>query len=101
VRSRASQSRKTAPVRPLAPVTIEAMRAGRGPRDAALISMLATGVRPGEAVALRWGDVRERTPLVGRGVSLGDQDGRTSNREAACPARRRRAGIADAIGQAR
>jgi integrase len=60
--------------RPLAPVTIEAMRAASGPRDAALISVLAyAGLRPGEALALRWGDVREQTLLVERVVSLGSE----------------------------
>ena len=59
-------------VRPLAPATVEAMRAVSDPRDAALLSLLAyAGLRPGEALALRWGDVRERTLLVERSVSLG------------------------------
>jgi integrase len=59
-------------VRPLPPVAVERLRAaaaGRrrkhGPRDATLIAMLAyAGVRPQEALALRWSDVRERTILV-------------------------------------
>jgi integrase len=60
-------------VRPLAPVTIEAMRAASGDRDAALLSVLGyAGLRPGEALALRWGDVRERTLLIERAVSLGE-----------------------------
>jgi integrase len=59
-------------VRPLAPVTVERMRAAASPRDAALISVLAyAGLRPGEALALRWGDMRERTLLVERAISLG------------------------------
>jgi integrase len=59
-------------VRPLASATIDAMRAACEPRDAALLSVLAyAGVRPGEALGLRWGDVRERTLLVQRAVSLG------------------------------
>lgn len=60
-------------VRPLAPATVERMRAASSPRDAVLLSLLAyAGLRPGEALALRWGDVRERTLLVQRAVSLGD-----------------------------
>jgi integrase len=39
-----------------------------------LISVLAySGLRPQEALALRWGDVRERTILVERAVSLGHE----------------------------
>ena len=62
-------------VRPLAPTTIEAMRASLGLRDATLISVLAyAGLRPGEALALRWRDVRERTLLVERALSLGREE---------------------------
>ena len=62
-------------VRPLAPTTIEAMRAALGLRDATLISVLAyAGLRPGEALALRWRDVRERTLLVERALSLGREE---------------------------
>jgi integrase len=61
-------------VRPLAPETVEALRAACGPRDATLISVLAySGLRPQEALALRWGDVRERTILVERALSLGEE----------------------------
>jgi integrase len=61
-------------VRPLAPATIEAMRAGLGARDATLISVMAyAGLRPGEALGLRWIDVRERTLLIQRAISLGDE----------------------------
>jgi integrase len=67
-------------VRPLAPVTIEAMRAAASPRDAMLLSLLAyAGLRPGEALALRWADVRERTLLIQRAVSLGaEKDTKTT-----------------------
>jgi integrase len=59
-------------VRPLAPATVEALRAASEPRDATLISVLAyAGLRPQEALALGWGQVRERTLLVERAVSLG------------------------------
>ena len=43
-----------------------------GHRDATLLSVLAyAGLRPGEALELRWGDVRGRTLLIERAVSLG------------------------------
>ncbi len=62
-------------VRPLAPVTIEAMRATADLRDAALFSVLAyAGLRPGEALALRWGDIREKTILIERALSLGAEE---------------------------
>jgi integrase len=61
-------------VQALSPATIEAMRAGLGARDAALLSVLAyAGLRPGEALGLRWGDVRERTILIQRSISLGKE----------------------------
>lgn len=61
-------------VRALSPGTIEAMRTALGVRDASLISVLAyAGLRPGEALGLRWSDVRERTLLVQRAVSLGEE----------------------------
>jgi integrase len=59
-------------VRPMAPSTVEALRTASRSRDAALISVLAyAGLRPQEALALCWGDVRERTILIERAVSLG------------------------------
>ena len=62
-------------VRPLSPATIEAIRASLGPRDATLVSVLAyAGLRPGEALALRWADVRERTLLVERALSQGREE---------------------------
>jgi integrase len=52
-------------VRPLAPVTVEAMRRVADLRDATIVSVLAyAGLRPGELRVLRWRDVRERTLLV-------------------------------------
>jgi len=52
-------------VRPLAPATVEAMRAAVSPRDATLLSVLAyAGLRPQEARGLRWTHVGERTLLV-------------------------------------
>lgn len=49
------------------------LRARRRLRDATLVCVLAyAGLRPGEALALEWRHVRERTILVERAVSLGD-----------------------------
>jgi integrase len=67
---------RTRVVRPLAPRTIEAMRAylrsTDRPLDATLVSVLAyAGLRPGEAIGLRWHDVGERTLLVERSVAFG------------------------------
>jgi len=75
-------------VRPLAPATVEAMRAhlldggSRHPlRDATLLSVLAyAGLRPGEALALRWGDVSEHSLLVQRAVALGAEKGTKTGR---------------------
>ena len=61
---------------PLSPDRVEAIRSvllccGRV-RDATLVSVLAyAGLRPGEALALTWAHVRERTLLVEGAVSLG------------------------------
>ena len=49
------------------------MRPGVVRGDAALISVLAyAGLRPGEALALRCGDVGETTLLVEKALALGD-----------------------------
>ena len=60
-------------VRPLAPMTVETMRRylidRKRERDAVLLCVLAyAGVRPSEALALRFGDVGERTLLVERSL---------------------------------
>jgi len=61
-------------VQALSPATVEAMRAALGLRDATMLSVLAyAGLRPGEALGLRRGDIRERTILVQRSVSLGEE----------------------------
>jgi integrase len=61
-------------VRPLAPASVERMRAAAEQRDATLFSVLAyAGLRPGEALALQWHDVRDNTILVERGLSLGEE----------------------------
>ena len=67
-------------IQPLAPAVVERMRAASTQRDATLLSVLAyAGLRPSEALALRWGDVRERTLLVQRALSLGaDEDTKTT-----------------------
>lgn len=52
-------------VGPLAPAAIEAMRATLEHRDATLLSVLGyAGLRPGEALTLRWGHVADRTLVV-------------------------------------
>ena len=49
------------------------LRAQTRLRDATLISLLAyAGLRPGEALALEWRHVRERTILVEQAVALGE-----------------------------
>jgi integrase len=60
-------------VRPLAPATVEHMRRWLldrdRQRDATLLCVLAySGMRPSEALALRWGDIGERTLLVERSL---------------------------------
>jgi integrase len=53
-------------VRPLAPASVEALRARLSHRDAVLVSLLAyAGLRPGEARTLRWAHVRDRTLVIG------------------------------------
>ena len=73
---RKPSQRRTRVVRPLAPKTIEAMRAHLLTTDrrldATLVSVLAYGgLRPGDAIGLRWHDVGERTLLVERSVAFG------------------------------
>jgi integrase len=47
---------------PLAPATIERIRAQLGPRDATIVSLLAYGgLRPGEATVAQWRDLQDRT----------------------------------------
>lgn len=63
-------------VRPLSPCAVEGIRAhlvkeGRL-LDATLVAVLAyAGLRPGEALGLRWHDVGQRTLLVDRSVAFG------------------------------
>lgn len=52
-------------VRPLSPAEVERLRGTLGQRDATLVSVLAyCGLRPGEALALRWRHVGERVLTV-------------------------------------
>lgn len=52
-------------VRPLAPATVEAVRARMSPRGAIMVSLLAyAGLRPQEARGLRWEHVLDRTLVV-------------------------------------
>lgn len=68
--------RRARVVDPPSPLAVELMRAQlreRGRlRDATLVCLLAyAGLRPGEALALEWRHVRERTILVESAVALG------------------------------
>jgi integrase len=70
-----------AEVRPLPPSVVELMRRASAPRDATLLSVLAyAGLRPGEALALQWRDIRQHTILIERALSLGRvKDTKTSH----------------------
>jgi integrase len=75
---------------PLAPETVEAMRdwllRRRLVRDATLVSVLAyAGLRPGEALALTWAHVRDRTLLVEVAVSLGAIENTKTGRRRTVP----------------
>ena len=75
---------------PLAPETVEAMRdwllRRQLVRDATLVSVLAyAGLRPGEALALTWAHVRERTLLVEVAVSLGTIENTKTGRRRTVP----------------
>jgi integrase len=68
----------SAEVRPLAPLAIELVRAELDPVSAVLASVLAyAGLRPSEAWALTWGDVRDRTLIVRRATD-GEGDLKTT-----------------------
>jgi Phage integrase family len=59
-------------VRPPRPSEVEAIRSRLSLRDATPVSLLAyAGLRPGEALALRWRDVSGRSVVIERSVSLG------------------------------
>ena len=74
---RKPRQKRTRVIEPLSPRQVEAVRSQMGKRkwhrDATLVSVLAyAGLRPGEALALRWSDVRERTIIVDKALALGD-----------------------------
>jgi integrase len=79
-RVRRARKPKRKEVRPLAPSVVERMRGAADQRDAALISLLAySGLRPGEALALQWHGIRDKTILVEQALSLGeDADTKTT-----------------------
>jgi integrase len=53
---------------------LKQLRAVCDPRDAMFLSVLAyAGLRPGEALALQWRDIREQTLLIERAASLGEE----------------------------
>jgi integrase len=75
--ARKPRTTRTRTVTPLPPPTVERVRDWLRQRDlirdASLVSVLAyAGLRPGEALALTWGHVRERTLLIEAAVSLGE-----------------------------
>ena len=60
------------PVTAPSPAEVEAIRSRMEARDACLVSVLAyAGLRPAEALALRWGDVGEGSVLVQRALTDG------------------------------
>ena len=84
---RKPSAKKTSRITPPAPQTIEQLRASlRNQRDKTLVSVMAyASLRPGEALALRWGDVRERSMLVTRAVSLGEEKSTKTGKERSVP----------------
>lgn len=67
-----ARSRKSRP-RPLHPDEVEAIRAQLSERDSALVSVLAyAGLRPGEALALKWEDVGTNTISVDKALAFGE-----------------------------
>jgi integrase len=68
---RPTRRAKPEPVRAWSPREIEAIRREMTPFDATLVSVLAyAGLRPAEALALRWADLRDTTVLVARACDL-------------------------------
>jgi integrase len=71
------QQKRSRSIRPIPPAKVEEIRRSflvrKRIRDATLVSVLAyAGLRPGEALALTWGDIGERTILVERAVAIGE-----------------------------
>jgi integrase len=82
---RKPSAKRTRAVRPLPPHDVERLRAWllehRDQRDATLTCVLAyAGVRPQEALGLRWGSIGERTLLVEEAVSYGALKGQKNER---------------------
>lgn len=76
-RLRAPPARRRA-IQPLPPKQVEAIRRAllksERKRDAALVSLLAyAGCRPGEAFALRWRNVRDKTLVIESSLSFGEE----------------------------
>lgn len=68
------QRRSSRRVRPLPPSAVERVRVCLPPRDATLVSLIAyAGLRPSEALGLRWRHVRHNTLLIEGGVVLGEE----------------------------
>jgi integrase len=60
--------------RALSIAEVESIRAAMEQPDATLVSVLAyAGLRPGEALALRWGDIKDDTIRVARALSFGEE----------------------------
>lgn len=78
---RPSSNRQGA-VRPLAPTDIEKiLHVVPTEQDAALVSLLAyAGLRPQEALALRWADVQDATIIIDKAVALGQTKGTKTGR---------------------
>ena len=65
---------------------IERLRSVLDRRDATLVSVLAyAGLRPGEALALRWEDIRERTLYITRALSFGEEKSTKTRRNRSVP----------------
>ena len=69
------------------PQTVEALRARLAVRrDKTLVSLIAfAGLRPGEALALRWGDIREHSVFATKAISLGEEKGTKTGKERVVP----------------
>jgi integrase len=72
--------RRERQVQVLGPATVERLRARLAQRDAVLVSVLAyAGLRPGEALALRWRHIGQRTITVEQAVSFGEMKNTKTN----------------------
>lgn len=72
--------------RALSIAEVEAIRSGMGQPDAILVSVLAyAGLRPGEALALKWGDLRGDTIRVSRALSFGEEKRTKTGRSRTVP----------------